>query len=240
MESVLKMAAASLGIVVPLLFLLALGQGIAKAAMDDRTKATMTKLSWGLIVAWTALVWVLSLAHVFEYHPGDKFPRFLLPLFLPVVVGVVFLMSGAFRTLVKSIPLSWLVGVQIFRLAGVAFIPIVMLNILPSPFVSGGYGDLATGLLALITTVLLSRKAAFGKTTFVAFSVVGLADLVNVLLLLLYYYPQWYTSVPNSAPAAAFSLVMIPALAAPIALLLHLFAILNVLQGGTADKKAAA
>ena len=43
--------------------------------------------------------------------------------------------------------------------------------------------------------------------------------------LLLAHYPLYNDTVPSSAPAFQFSLVLIPALAAPMALMLHLFAL---------------
>ena len=65
------------------------------------------------------------------------------------------------------------------------------------------------------------------KEIFLPFSAVGLIDLLNVAFLLLKYYPICYSSVPNSAPAADFSLIMIPAILAPVALLLHFYALRN-------------
>jgi hypothetical protein len=58
---------------------------------------------------------------------------------------------------------------------------------------------------------------------------VGLCDLLNVAGLLFYFYPSSSSVVPSSAALADFSLVMVPALAAPIALILHLYAIRNFL-----------
>lgn len=136
-------------------------------------------------------------------------------------------------------PLSVLTGVQIFRFAGFAFILIAHMGILPMLFAGGGYGDIITGALALSSAILFSKQKKGAREVFLAFSAVGLIDLLNVAFLLLKYYPIWYSSVPNSAPAATFSLIMIPAIAAPVALLLHFYALRNfVLKKSTSPVKA--
>ena len=76
--------------------------------------------------------------------------------------------------------------------------------------------------------MMLAKKSPGATLLFVLFSVVGMCDLLNVAGLLFYYYPSWSSAVPSSAALADFSLVMVPALAAPIALTLHLYAIRNV------------
>ncbi len=58
-----------------------------------------------------------------------------------------------------------------------------------------------------------------------------MADLLNVLRLLFVCYPIWNTATPSSAPAGDFALVMLPAMAAPGALMLHAYAIRNALVG---------
>jgi len=228
MEMILKIMGAALGVLVPYLFVVTVNKGIQRSHLDDASKARLQKTVVALVGGWTALVWTFSLAGIFSFHAGDVFPRFLLPLFIPVLFGLALLFRPEMRTILDHTPLSVLVGVQTFRFAGLAFIIIAHRGILPMPFVSGGYGDIATGALALSTAILLSRKKKVAKVFFTAFSAVGLIDLLNVAALLLNYYPIWYSAVPNSSPAADFSLIMIPAIAAPIALLLHFYALRSI------------
>ena len=102
-----------------------------------------------------------------------------------------------------------------------------MLGHLPQAFVSGGYGDIATGLLGIGAGLMFAKKSSGAGALFVSFSLVGLLDLLNVATLLFCYYPSWSRAMPSSAALADFSLVMVPALAAPVALILHLYAIKN-------------
>lgn len=229
MDIVLKIMGGALGILVPFLFALTFYKGIQNSPFEETKKKTLKRNVTIVIFLWTALVWVSSLAGFISYHPGDVFPRFLIPLFVPVLFGLYLLTTKDFRTILDYTPLSFIVGVQTFRLAGFAFLIVANMAILPKIFETGGYGDIVTGILALLASLTLWKKLSSGKVFFWAFNAAGLIDLLNVAFLLLLYYPIWNTSQPSSAAAADFALVMIPALAAPIALLLHAYSVRNFL-----------
>ena len=217
-----------MGVVVPALFALAINQGVARSPLNDAQKSAYRRTIGIVTVLWTAAIWIASLMHIVNYHAGDSWPRVALPLFIPVIIALSLLLHPTFRTVIDNVPVATLVGVQAFRLAGFVFLIIPGLGHLPQAFVTGGYGDIATGLLAIIAGTMLAKKSPGATLWFVLFSVVGLCDLLNVAGLLFYFYPSWSSAVPSSAALADFSLVMVPALAGPIALILHLYAIRNV------------
>ena len=231
MDVVLKIMGGSLGLLVPYLFVVALTKGIDRAPFDQAKKVSSRKGIMGLVACWTVAVWALSLAGTFSFHAGDKIPRVLIPLFVPVFAGVGALVSRDFRAILDHTPLATLVGVQSFRFAGAAFFLVVHLGMLPSAFAAGGYGDLVTASLAAIAALLLMRgPSAIGTAAFWGFTLAGLCDLLTVAYLILRYYPIWYRDAPSSAPLSDFALIMIPAVAAPLALLLHTYAIQGVLR----------
>jgi len=225
MDTILTVLGATLGVVVPALFAWLLLLGIAHAPLDRGVKTRWTAALLGILGSWTAAVFALSIGGVLSYHEGDLIPRFVLALVAPVVAGLAALISPQYRAIVDHIPLSWLAGAQTFRLAGSSLLAVVALNILPAAFVVGGFGDLLTGTLALIAGLALAMGSRIGGLLFWAYNAAGLIDLVNVAALLLFYYPIWSDASPSSAAAADFSLVMIPAVAAPLALLMHAYAI---------------
>lgn len=228
LDTILTVLGAILGVVVPVLFAFAMNQGVAGGPLGDAEKSLCRRTINVVTVSWTAAIWIASLTGVMNYHAGDSWPRIALPLFIPVIVALALLLHPTVKAVVNHVPVATLVGVQTFRLAGFVFLIVPGLGHLPRAFVTGGYGDIATGLLAIVAGMMLAKRSPGATSWFVLFSVVGLCDLLNVAGLMLYFYPSWSSAVPSSAALANFSLVMVPALAAPIALILHLYAIRNI------------
>ncbi len=229
MDTILTVLGGILGVVVPVLFAFVMNQGVVRSPLNDAEKSVYRRTINMVTVFWTAAIWLASLMNIMSYHAGDSWPRVALPLFIPVIIALALLLHPTVKTIINNIPVATLVGVQTFRLAGFVFLVIPALGHLPQVFVTGGYGDIATGLLAIGAGIMLAKNSAGATLWFILFSVVGLCDLLNVAGLLFYFYPSWSSVVPSSAALADFSLVMVPALAAPIALILHLYAIRNVL-----------
>ncbi len=230
MENLLTIMGGALGILVPFLLVYLLNKGIANTPFETSHKADLKNKLAVFVGGWTILIWILSLSGLFSYHSGDTFPRLLIGLVAPVLIGVLLLTNKSFKIVLDNTPLAALVGVQTFRFAGAAFLLVVYLGILPDDFAQGGYGDLLTGFLALIASMLLHFNYNNRKLFFWLFSMAGLLDLANVAFLILKYYPIWNSAPVNSAPMADFSLVMIPVIAAPIAMLLHIYAIIKALK----------
>jgi hypothetical protein len=226
MDTLLKILGGSLGLLVPVLFVHALWRGIDRAPLAPADRASGKRTLVGLVASWTVVVWALSLAGLTGYHNGDAVPRVAVLLLVPVLAGVAALASPGFRLVLDHTPLAALVGVQSFRFAGTAFLLVVHLGILPVAFASGGWGDLLTATLATLAALMLARGVTGGaKAVFWSFTLAGLLDLLNVAYLMLKYYPIWYHDTPTSVPMGEFALIMVPAIAAPFALLLHTYSV---------------
>ncbi len=231
MDMLLKAFGSVVGLLVPALFIWAIRKGINASPFSDDEKASYARTFTSAVVLWTIAVWGAALAGLVSYRPGETVPRVLIALFAPTLIGWGMLASAKFRTILDNTPTSVLAGVQTYRLAGASFLLVVHLGILPAAFGGGGYGDIVTGSLALISAVLLAKGNGAGKIAFWAFTASGMFDLLNVLRLIVTFYPLWNNTLPSSAPLSDFALVMIPAMAAPTALILHAYAIRNALVG---------
>jgi hypothetical protein len=236
METFLKIAGELLGILIPFLFVATLNKGIKRTDFDEHLKTKYRRILVAIVVLGTVCVWALSLSKILDYHVGDLVPRFVLPLLGFVLIGLAISNNKDFQTILSLTPLSALVGVQVFRLAGLAFFLIAYLHILPTSFQLGGYGDLLTGILAILTSRAIQNRSNNARLLFWMFNIVGLLDLLNVAVLLLLYYPSWNFTMPTTESATQFSLVMIPAIAAPFAMLLHIYSIIVVLKVNPAEK----
>lgn len=237
MTTIIALAMA-IGAVVPLLLIFVLFQGIEQSPFDETKKSRYKITLVVTTVVWTILVCVLGAAGVFSYHEGDMIPRFVVPLLVPVLLGVNLLRNQNFRTILDHTPLSSMVGMQTFRLMGVLFILVVAAGLAPESFVTGGYGDIATGSLALLAGIMLKNNSSGSRIVTWLFMAVGMADLLNVAFMLLLYYPIWSSAQPSSAGAAIFPLVLVLGLAAPFALTFHLYTLRSLLFASRVYKKA--
>jgi hypothetical protein len=197
----------SVGLLVPYLFVTALYEGVARAPLERRQKDRYRVVIACLVVAWTLAVWVSSLAGFVSFHRGDPFPRVVLYLGTPVLIGIVSLARS--RTFTNH-PRQH-AGRETRRRPSVPL----------------------RGSRFSADRASRSLGGAGARAAFWAFTLSGLLDLLNVAYLILAYYPIWFHGTPSSAPMSDFALVMIPTIAAPFALLLHAYAIRGVvLEGG--------
>jgi hypothetical protein len=119
MEALLLVAGAALGLIVPFLFTYAFTQGIERSPFPRTTQTRLKTVAIAAVGGWTLLIWAASLSGLIRYQPGDSFPRFIIPLMVPVIAVVALAASSsAVRTVLDHVPLGTLVGVQTFRLAG--------------------------------------------------------------------------------------------------------------------------
>jgi hypothetical protein len=219
-----------LSVLAPLLFIYLFFKGIKKSSLSEESKSRLKKFIVSIVILWTAVIWIMSLSsNLFGYHEGDGIPRFTIALFIPVLIGLFALVSKSFRTILDFTPLSLMVGAQTFRLMGIVFLFVAAEGLGPKEFVSSGYGDLATGVLALIAGLMLYKKVGGAKFVAWVFTLVGLFDLLNVSRILLTYYPSWFDGVPSTVGAGEFPLILVVAIVAPIALLLHIYAVRSLL-----------
>jgi hypothetical protein len=231
MTNMITAMACVLGVLAPILFIYTFFKGISQTSLSEESKSRLKKSVASIVVLWTAFIWIVSLvSNIFGYHEGDAIPRFTIALFIPVLIGLFAFLSKSFRNMLDHTPLSLMVGVQTFRLMGIMFLFVANEGLGPKEFVSSGYGDVATGSLALIAGLMLYKKAGGAKLAAWVFTLVGMFDLLNVSRILLTYYPSWFDGAPTTAGAGEFPLVLVMGIVAPVALLLHIYAIRGLLS----------
>ncbi|TGK00987.1 hypothetical protein EHO59_13795 [Leptospira semungkisensis] len=223
--NLINLVTCALGILTPILFSRLLLKGIGALDVDQGVKQKLRIRIVTFITVWVALVWGLTIAGVFSYQSGDIIPRYLFALTIPVLIGVMMLRMPRFVRLISGIPLELLVGVQVFRLLGFVFILVARNGEGPKDFELAGYGDILTGLTAALAGILLFMKIRTAPIMAWIFTMVGMLDLLNVARILLVFDPIWSNSTPSSIAAGRFPMMLVLGLVAPIALLLHVYAI---------------
>ncbi len=123
-------------------------------------------------------------------------------------------------------PLSWLVGVQLYRVLGVIFLVLYASGKIPGAFaLPAGIGDVLTGLLAPIVALGYARRQPGAERRVLAWNVFGLLDLVVAVTMGFLTSPSPFQLLSLDAPnqlITAFPLVTVPVFAVPLSVLLHL------------------
>jgi len=205
--------------------LLGLHQSLAAAdwpvGLGSRTIGTFA----GVLTAWFALAVALAWLDFFR-GASDRLPTIQFGVFLPIFVGIALWLVPIVRRTIEAVPLSWLVGVQLYRVLGVIFLVLYASGKIPGAFaLPAGIGDVLTGLLAPIVALGYARRQPGAERRVLAWNVFGLLDLVVAVTMGFLTSPSPFQLLSLDAPnqlITAFPLVTVPVFAVPLSVLLHL------------------
>ena len=203
------------------------------------------------VVVWLAAVVALGGAGVFAAGATTLVPIIAAGIVVPIAAGAWLLTRpGSTRRLAGSIPLHRLVGVQVYRAAGVIFLIAWASGRMPAIFaLPAGIGDIAVGLTAALVAARLHADAAVDERTrrvAVTWNVLGIADLVIAVALGFFTSPSAFQLLALGDPNALITrmpFVLVPAFAVPLSILLHVVALRRLRaaeHGVPAVKQAAA
>jgi hypothetical protein len=173
---------------------------------------------------WLAGIWSAAINGVFR--PGNTLPLLPLAIFLPVILGVpILLRSKRMGEVLDTMPASWLIGLQVYRVFGGLFLVNWARGVVPGIFaLPAGIGDLMTGLLALPVAYYLASRNGGAARSAIAWNIFGILDLAIAVGIGLAIAPGplqlIVPNIPNSL-AGLYPTVMIPAFAVPSSILLH-------------------
>jgi hypothetical protein len=177
-----------------------------------------------VLVAWLAVTWTLGVAGVFQHGPAADL---LLPLalFLPLVIGLPLLLrSNWLGDVLDVIPPTWLIGLQVYRVFGSAFIVAWASSALPGAFAwPAGAGDTLVGILALPVAGIVNRNRAAG----VGWNLLGILDMADAFVLST-------LTVQGQLP---YPLVLIPSFVVPLSVLLHAVSLRHLRRGALSDSR---
>lgn len=101
-----------------------------------------------------------------------------------VATAVLVIMSPAWRAALLGLPIPLLVGLNVSRVFGVFFLILAAAGRLSGPFpISAGWGDIATGLLAVPALWLASRPTQDSTSLLAAWNIFGALDLILAVAL---------------------------------------------------------
>ncbi|MGH9480623.1 MAG: hypothetical protein ACRD1L_00900 [Terriglobales bacterium] len=220
-----------------------LWKALAPAPVTQRARRITWWSAAAVLVGWMAVVWTLAARGGFESLPQASpiAGLAILPaaVILPVVVGLLAARrSRSIAAALAAAPLSWLIGVQVYRVLGLVFLRVWSQGLLPGYFaLPAGIGDTLVGLTALPVAFALGSNWRGARGLAVAWNVFGILDLVNAL-------SMGVTSSLAHAPAGGsplqvYPLVLIPAFAVPLSLLLHGVSLLQLRRSANSEQLSA-
>jgi hypothetical protein len=183
---------------------------------------------------WFAVAWSAAINGVLR--PGAS-PLPLLPMaiFVPVIIGAPLLLSSKrVGQVLDSMPVSWLVALQLYRLFGSWALAAWLHGALPGVFaVPSGIGDTLTGLLAVPAAIAVAIGTAQGRKAAIAWNILGLADFAVAITLGLITSPgRFQLIVPDvsSIGAGGYPGVLTPAFVVPSSILLHALSLRQLIR----------
>jgi hypothetical protein len=182
-------------VVIPVFLVGALLAGVASASRrlgePEPVRRRALLFTTAGAAAWMAVTWIAASSGVLRRWDATP-PPFAL-LVLGVVLVSVLIASGRYgRRLAHGLPLWVLIGVQGFRLPlELAMHAMSERGVMPAQMsYSGRNFDIVTGVTALIVAALLRARSA-GRGLVLAWNVLGLALLLNVVTVAILSTPRF-------------------------------------------------
>jgi hypothetical protein len=160
----------------------------------------------------------------------------------PVVAVWGALGSARFRAWARSLDLGFLTMLQSWRVVGIAFLALAATGSLPDGFaVPAGLGDIAVGVTAPLVALHVVGRGRVGQRIYLAWAAFGILDLVNAVTLGVLYSDSRIGLLTTDLDTGLMQvppMVLIPAFGVPLALVLHVIALVNLVGGNPTIRPA--
>jgi hypothetical protein len=198
-------------------------RGAMAAGLGRRAATAITATAAALLGGWVVVSGLLAHAGVYSQDPGEVVPWLL-------VAFAVFLVALLLATRIPLVSRiladpgtpARLALPHTLRVVGVLFLIAMAQGHLPAAFaLPASLGDIAIGLAAPFVALQLARGT--GRIAAVRFNVLGILDLavaVSIAFLLGPFGP--FEVMPSTAPLRLLPLALIPTVAVPLAIALHI------------------
>ncbi len=217
-----------------ILILTGLRAALKKAGWERNHRQKILVGATLLIVLWTGFLSVLSYNGFFaDFSKLPPRPALAMLMPLPIILMTAFSKKGT--ELLQSVPPHWLVYLQSFRIVvELLLLFAFMAGKLPVQMTFDGRNfDILTGLLAFPAGYLLARKKTYAIKLAIAFNIIGLLLLLNILVIAVLSMPtslRYFMNEPSNTLVAQFPFILLPGVLVPIAYGLHIFSLRQLLR----------
>lgn len=200
--------------------------------LEVKTKRIFTVLSAVYLFGWTILSFWLASRGTFAAIPSSVIPgiSIVLALNLPIIIGLLLVrFSTTLKTVINAVPNHFLIGIQLYRVLGAVFVALYLLDTLPAQFaLPAGIGDIIVGTTAPVVGYFLAKDYSWSKNLAIAWNVVGIIDFISAVGTGFLTSPGPFQSLAFDHPnflVTAFPLVLVPAFAVPLSIVLHIISL---------------
>ncbi|HEV8270643.1 MAG TPA: hypothetical protein VGQ04_05015 [Chitinophagaceae bacterium] len=199
-------------------------------------KSMQNKIFFGtvfMLITWIGLLTILSSIGFFtDFSKLPPRPALAMLIPLPVVILIAFSKTGT--QLLQTVSSHWLVLMQAFRIiVELLLLFAFMAGKLPVQMTFEGRNfDVLTGILALPVGYLLANKKTYASKLAIAFNVIGILLLLNILVIAVLSMPtsiRYFMNEPSNTLVGQFPFILLPGVLVPIAYTMHIFSLRQLL-----------
>ena len=211
---------------------LAKGDACMEMPSQRGSVAKMT-LAWYVLLVWFFLVLGASVSGWFLGPRGQPPVLLGLAVGVPILLGfLLFFASSAVRRFVRSMNPVTITALQSYRVIGVATLVLSSWHRLPALFsMPVGWGDIFIGSTAPLAALALASGRRSGKVIFLLWSVLGILDLVDGIVLGVAIQVGLLPTAIDVSAMSLFGMSLITVYLVPISILLHLIGLSQLRKG---------
>lgn len=212
------------------LFFRLLKSAIEQAPWTNERKKKITYRILLTLFIWAGMVSAASLSGFTRNF--NNFPFNVMPLLLiPLASTLLLLFSGGVKTVLRYLSLKELTRLQFFRVFVEILLWLLFIqNLLPEQMTFEGRNwDIFTGLTAL----LAARFFLNSKGWMIAWNIMGLGLLINIVTVALLSMPtpfRYFENEPANTIVTFFPFILLPAFLVPLAYILHFMSLRKLLM----------
>lgn len=232
--TLIKIAYFLLSAICLFLIIRGLQYSLSRSGLSTTQQKTFRNRFYVIVGGWIALISALSLSGTLSDFTSFP-PPIMVVLVPPMIAMIIFTVrSESLKQILKAIPIQWLLYLQSFRIV----VELMLwyqydLGITPIQMTFEGNNlDIIAGITGPIVGFLYAKKRKSMKRLVVAWNVLGLALLINVIVVALLSFPtkiRYFMNEPSNYMIAEFPFIWLPGLLVTIAYSLHYFSLKQVL-----------
>ena len=157
-----------------------LRSGLRRTRLSGGAQTRTVAVSAAVLFCWYVSISVLGLQGAFAATVANV-PVLPFGIVVPLGIGLwLFLRSESLKAAAAALPVSWLIGIQAYRVIGVAFLFVWISGEMPAEAaIPGGAGDILVGLLAIPAAMAVNKRLTGARSIAYGWNYLGILDFAT-------------------------------------------------------------